>query len=193
MILLAALPRAWDGLAMSILSQYDGDSLTLDDITGIIQNEYSRRLAIQKADSSLAAMITGIEHFGDHDPQWQSQKKQKGGAPKPWQQTPGASGDQEKKKKPTRRGKKGGKGKGKPNAQESVQMSEPSVAQFSSSYVINIPQLVASTSTITLDDQDNSDPILANMKQEEEEIKSSWSDEMDEYEITGEGDERLMY
>ncbi|KAJ3791632.1 hypothetical protein GGU11DRAFT_694344, partial [Lentinula aff. detonsa] len=94
MILLAALPCAWDGLAMSILSQYDGDSLTLDDITGIIQNEYSCRLAIQKADSSLAAMITGIKHFGDHDPQWQSQKKQKGGAPKPWQQTPGASGDQ---------------------------------------------------------------------------------------------------
>ncbi|KAJ3978552.1 hypothetical protein F5890DRAFT_1548378, partial [Lentinula detonsa] len=191
MILLAALPRAWDGLAMSILSQYDGDSLTLDEITGTIKDEYSRRLAIKKVDSSLAARITGIKRFGDHDPQWQSQKKQKGGAPKTWQQTPGASGDQEKKKKPTRRGKKGGKSKGKPNAQESVQTSESSVAHFSSSYVVNIPQIIASTSAITLDDQDNSDSILA--KQKEEEIKLSWSDEMDEYEITGEGDERLMY
>lgn len=42
MILLNALPQSWDGLAMSILSQHTGTSLTVEKITPTIIDEFNR-------------------------------------------------------------------------------------------------------------------------------------------------------
>lgn len=73
MILLAALPRAWDGLAMTIMSQYTGSDLKLVNIVPLIQDEFSRR---QSNATSLSSRLSTVKKRKGKS-SWDKQKKQK--------------------------------------------------------------------------------------------------------------------
>ncbi|KAJ4482449.1 hypothetical protein J3R30DRAFT_3854922 [Lentinula aciculospora] len=68
MIFLAAIPDSWDGLAMTVLAQYNAQDLTVNAIAPTIMDEYSCRVAKKNSESSLAARLSGVKCYGDHNP-----------------------------------------------------------------------------------------------------------------------------
>ncbi|KAF9261506.1 hypothetical protein L218DRAFT_1045628, partial [Marasmius fiardii PR-910] len=73
MIIIAALPRAWDGMVANILANYTLQDMNLDNIVSIIIDEYKRR---NPPASTLSSRISGIKRHSKN-PNWSNQKKAK--------------------------------------------------------------------------------------------------------------------
>ncbi len=199
MILLAALPRSWDGLAMTILAQYDAKNINFNDIVPVIQDEYRRRHP--SPSTSLASRMSGFKRPNNQGGNyWNNQKKRKGDSSQQGQNLNNSSGHNgnNSEKKKTRRGK--GKGKGKPHAHESAPQPPSSVASFATAHIAQVPEFVQGSSTR----QNTSTPILENIKKEEQEVDfsdHSWMEAppsppmsmIDEEEVLGDESERLIY
>ncbi|KAF9248150.1 hypothetical protein L218DRAFT_888117, partial [Marasmius fiardii PR-910] len=71
MIIIAALPRAWDGMAANILANYTLRDMNLDNIISIIIDEYKRR---NPPASTLSSRISGVKRH-NKNPNWSNQKK----------------------------------------------------------------------------------------------------------------------
>ena len=70
MLVLAALPRNWDGMASTILATSTTDNLTVDRIMPMIMNEWSRRSSNKETQPS-ATMTRSNLNKGTPNPQWQ--------------------------------------------------------------------------------------------------------------------------
>ena len=70
MLVLAALPRNWDGMASTILATSTTDNLTVDRIMPMIMNEWSRRSSNKEAQPT-ANMTRSNLNKGTPTPQWQ--------------------------------------------------------------------------------------------------------------------------
>ena len=70
MLVLATLPRNWDGMASTILVTSTTDNLTVDRIMLMIMNEWSRRSS-NKETQPTANMMRSNLNKGTPTPQWQ--------------------------------------------------------------------------------------------------------------------------
>ena len=172
MILLQGLPQSWDSLAMTILSNTDPSTLTIDEIAPKIQDEYCRR---QGSATSLASCLSTVQKKRKNKNSWYKQKKQKTGdntsvdASKTDQQNSG----EKKNQNSNGGGKKRGKGK-KAHANESnIETPTVNTSSITTAFTSTVPKgLDPYTGVI--------DPILVNIKQEEVEPTLSWADQVEE-------------
>ena len=166
MILLAALPCVWDGLAMTMLSQHTGKNLTLTAIIPKIQHEYNCR---RSNATLLASRLSTVNKKHKSKNAWSKQKKQKQNADASGtnQQASSSSGNNSNYNKGNQ--KKKGKGKGKAHANEASTDNLLPVANFAS----------FSSSADPLKDIDpytgKLDPLLRDMKIEEQELPPDWA------------------
>ncbi|KAF9258493.1 hypothetical protein L218DRAFT_964407, partial [Marasmius fiardii PR-910] len=154
MIIIAALPRAWDGMAANILANYTLREMNLDNIVSVIIDEYKRR---NPPASTLSSRISGVKRH-NKNPNWSNQKKAKDdSSSKPkdsgasQQPKSGSAEGGEKKKKP-RNGKRGSGKKANESTTEKEKPTDVKVAtvnlpRFQEIVCTNTPEFIQGSST----------------------------------------------
>ncbi len=104
MILLAALPSDWDGVALMILATTKSTDLKFDSVSVAIKEEYIQRSSNLSANASR---ISGLKRKGEN-PSWNNQKNSGSNAYKP--KDSGNSNNQNQSRK--HRGRGSGRGRG---------------------------------------------------------------------------------
>ncbi len=162
MILLAALPSDWDGVASTILATTKSTDLKFDSVSVSIKEEYIRRSSNLSANASR---ISGLKRKGDNPgPSWNNQKGSNSGSFKP--KDSGNSNNQNQSRK--RRGRGSGRGRGgnsrgrggtKDHSHSHSQYAQPSTIEFATPAVFD--SLIPTPSLIELPIYFDSKPLTS--------------------------------